>query len=191
MPRIQLPLRWRIAWWSLLLLSAALGTHSLTKAAIVAGVLESSGKQIPVVLSAALAVALVVSWVVWANLTRNIVEAHGGTVAVVRNWAMSSATILILLSVVLPSDNEAVHLIRVAAAALLVVGAFLARARIQSWLTAPGPPAGAGVPRAETVLTPSLSGVPSPEPRPEDWDAGRWDPEIQADIERRRHRETR
>jgi hypothetical protein len=190
-PRIQLPMRWRIAWWSLLVLSAALGTHSLTKAAIVAGVLESSGKQIPVVLSAALAVALVVSWVVWANLTRTVVEAHGGTVAVVRNWAMSSATILILLSVVLPSDNEAVHLIRVAAAALLVVGAFLARVKIQSWLTTPGPPAGAAAPRAETVVTPSFSGVPSPEPRPEDWDAGRWDPEIQADIERRRHRETR
>ena len=58
MPRIQLPLRRRLAWWSLLL-SAALGTRSLTKAAIVAGVLESSGKQIPVV---------------WADLTGNIVE---------------------------------------------------------------------------------------------------------------------
>jgi hypothetical protein len=190
-PRILLPLRWRIAWWALLVLTAALGTRSLTKAAIAAGVLESSGKEIPVVLSAGLAAALVVTFVVWARLTKGIVEAHGGTVAVVRNWAMSSAAVLVVVSLVLSSDTAAFHLIRVAAAALLIVGVSVARAKIQSWLTTADPPAGAGDREAETVVTPSWSGVPSPEPRPEDWDAGRWDPEIQADIERRRRRETR
>ncbi|WP_433729900.1 hypothetical protein ACQP2Y_18645 [Actinoplanes sp. CA-051413] len=186
-PEVPLPLRWRIAWWALLLLTAALGTRSLTKAAIAAEVLESSGKQIPVVLSAALAAALVVTFVVWARLTKSIVEAHGGTIAVVRNRAMSGAAVLVVVSLVLSSDTAAFHLVRVAAAALLLVGVAVARTKLQSWLTSADPPVGAG---AEPVAAPSWNGLPSPEPRPEDWDAGRWDPEIQADIERRRRRES-
>lgn len=187
-PQVVLPLRWQIAWWALLLLTAALGTRSLTKAAIAADVLESSGRQIPVVLSAALAAALVVTFVVWARLTKAIVEAHGGTTAVVRNRALSGAAVLVVVSLVLSSDTAPFHLVRVAAAALLLVGVAVARAKIESWLASADRPSGAG---AETVAAPSWNGSPSPEPRPEDRDAGRWDPEIQADIERRGHGESR
>jgi hypothetical protein len=47
----------------------------------------------------------------------------------------------------------------------------------------------AGPPPARPRPATAVPGfVPPPEPQPEDWDASLWDPDIQADIERRRHR---
>jgi hypothetical protein len=43
-------------------------------------------------------------------------------------------------------------------------------------------------PPGPQISTPNTRLLPPVETQPEDWDASLWDPEIQADIERRRRR---
>ncbi|GIF48798.1 hypothetical protein Afe04nite_33370 [Asanoa ferruginea] len=181
----------------------AFAVLSLIRAAIRAELIESP-EWLPVTaLSFATPLALIVSIVVWMNLTKGVVEGHGGRVTVLRNWALSWGSLILFLSYLLPAKTPtAFHVARAGAATLLVAGLLISRTKLHRWLAEPapaadmashthlpqervpqrlrsGPPPGTPIAR---LLPPAVE-VPS-----RDWDASSWDPEIQADIERRRRR---
>nr|WP_221383050.1 hypothetical protein [Actinoplanes polyasparticus] len=178
----------------MLVLTAALVVHSLLRAALKSDLVAVPAWFPVTVLSFAVPLALFVSVLVWTNLTKRIVESYGGLAAVVRNWVMTSGWLILVLSYLLPAKTPtAFHLARAAGGLLLIAGLLISRVKLQRWLaepSAPDNPAPAvhshpGVSASPPGQRPLL---PPVEIQPRDWDASAWDPEIQADIERRRHR---
>ena len=147
------------------------------------------------VLSLAVPLTLAVSFAVWTAMTKGVVERYGGTIAVARNGAMTDALIIFGLSYVLPMriPTTAYLLLRVLAGILLIAGLVMARIKILRWYAEPAEPS-AAAPLPQQRTPPELTGTPVPvglppvEIQPGDWDAHLWDPDIQADIERRRRR---
>ncbi|MBM0230812.1 hypothetical protein JNW91_02320 [Micromonospora sp. STR1_7] len=188
-------------------LAALFAVLSLVRAASAADLVKVPGRQVVSVLSVVVPLALFVAFVVWSNLAKGLVEAHGGTVALVRNWAVAVSSLVLFLSYLLPMKTPvAFHVVRATAAILLVIGALAMSVRLQRRLTGPAAPNTAAHPGA--AATPagsraiagsvgprsvSVTGLmPPAEPQPEDWNAALWDPEVQVDIERRRrHRQPR
>ncbi|MCM4078452.1 hypothetical protein [Paractinoplanes hotanensis] len=179
---------------AVLVLTAALVVHSLLRAALKADFVVVPAWFPVTVLSFAVPLALFVSVLVWTNLTKRIVESYGGLVTVVRNWAMTSGWLILVLSYVLPAKTPtAFHLGRAAGGLLLIAGLLISRVKLQRWLAEPTVRADpAPAVRADSgVSAPGLGQrplLPPVETQPRDWDAAAWDPEIQADIERRRRR---
>ncbi|MGQ5263192.1 hypothetical protein ACTWLT_20890 [Micromonospora sp. ZYX-F-536] len=143
--------------------------------------------------------ALFFAFLAWSNATKDVVEAHGGTVAAVRNWAISGGSIILVLSYLLPMKTPtAFHVVRAAAAILVIIGSLITHNRVSRRLAEPAAPATAAgpagladdVPQQRQSVSPT-AGTPLPaEPQPEDWNAALWDPEVQRDIERRRRQST-
>ena len=198
MPAIRAPRRWQLALGTLLLLALVFGLLSLTRAAIQADLITPPAWLPVTVLSFAVPLALVVTFVAWSNLTKGLVEGYGGMVAVVRNWAMTCGWLILFLSYLLPMKTPtAFHLARAAAAILIVIGLLISRNKLERWLAEPAAPAGTEPgaihpppslddPQQRGSGTPIARPAPVVEAQPQDWDASLWDPEIQADIERRR-----
>jgi hypothetical protein len=68
--------------------------------------------------------ALFFNFVAWSNLTKRVIEAYDGTVAIVRNWAVSCRGLILFLSYLLPMKTPAAfHVARAAGAILLAIGA--------------------------------------------------------------------
>ncbi|MCF0092078.1 hypothetical protein B0E54_00899 [Micromonospora sp. MH99] len=194
------PAGWRATLWTLVTLAGAFAALSLLRAAIDADVIKSPGAGALTALSIVVPLALFFAFLAWSNRTKSAVEAHGGTLAAVRNWAVAGGSLLLFLSYLLPMKTPvAFHLVRALAALLVIVGAWILHRRVERLLAEPAaPPAavrpdgpqGAGerghLPQQRGVST---TGMPlSPEPQPEDWNAALWDPEVQRDIEARQRR---
>jgi hypothetical protein len=81
-PAVRPPLRWQFALGTVLLLALLFAAHSSLRAAINAELVESPAAVPVTVLSFAIPLALFVSYVVWANLTKGLVEGYGGVLAV-------------------------------------------------------------------------------------------------------------
>ncbi|MCO8270595.1 hypothetical protein M1L60_08285 [Actinoplanes sp. TRM 88003] len=176
----QPPRHWRVALGAVVVLTLLFAAFSLLQAVITAGPLV-------IVLSLVVSVALGVSIIVWARLTKRVVETYGGRGTVIRNWAMYCGSVVLLLSVFLTASTSAVfHVGRATGALLFLVGVLISRAKLQRWLAEPhtpgevrAEPPGAGAQPFHRPLLPPV------EIQPRDWDASAWDPEIQQDIERR------
>ncbi|NYF59940.1 hypothetical protein [Micromonospora purpureochromogenes] len=199
---------------TLLTLAVMFAGLSLVRAAINADLIVAPGGRAVTVLSIAVPLALFFAFLVWSNLTKGIIEAYDGTVAIVRNWAVSCGGLILFLSYLLPMKTPAgFHVARAAGAILLAIGALIARSKLGHWLAAPGAPVSGAAGRQSASADDAYdrvnlpSGVDDPrrgqpqqqsaqivelplsaEPQPEDWNASRWDPEVQEDIERRRRR---
>jgi hypothetical protein len=190
------PQRWQIAFWAVLLAAVVLAALSLLRAAIGADLITSPDGLPVTALAIAVPALLLVTFGVWSNVTKGVVEGYGGMVAVVRNWAVSAGSLILFLAYLLPAKAPtAFHLARAAGAILLVIGLLISRGKLQRWLIPPAtPPGEASSPRQVQVQVPPQlragpqTMTPPAEPQPRDWDASQWDPDIQADIERRRHR---
>jgi hypothetical protein len=212
-PATRPPAAWQAALWTALAFAVVYSLLCLVRAAITVGLIASPATPLVTVLAVAAPLALFAVLVVWAKITRGVVERLGGTVVVVSNWAISCFLLVFVASyLVASSTSPALHLARAAAAVLLVVGLLIARAKISRWLVEPAPagvpaqpgtqpasvadPAGpAGfqpgqLPQQRRVGprfgTPVARLPPPPEPEPHDWDAALWDPEVQRAIKRRR-----
>ncbi|MFC4106164.1 hypothetical protein [Micromonospora zhanjiangensis] len=129
-------------------------------------------------LGTVVALAFYGALLMWSIRISRLVQAHGGPIWISRNLIGLLAVALYFALNLLPTAaNPAVfHLLRVVSAMLLVVSTFITERRLRRWLADPHFRA------AETFDL-------SPEPRPEDWNANLWDPEVQRDIERRRRRQ--
>ncbi|MCY1144362.1 hypothetical protein OWR29_40745 [Actinoplanes sp. Pm04-4] len=193
MAAVPPPRRWLVAMWVVAGAAVLFAVHSLVRAAIAADVFTPPAGLPVTALSYAVPLALFVAFVVWANVTRSVVEGLGGVVQVVQNWAISVPTLVIFLSYVLPAKTPAAfHLGRAVAGLLLVAGLLISRSKLQRWLVEPAseplPPV--APPRSAVPTFPRTAPLlPPVEVQPRDWDASAWDPEIQADIERRRRRD--
>ena len=197
-PVIRPPLRWQLALGLVLLLAVGLALLSSIRAAIAADAITAPS-WLPVrMLSVVVPVALFVSFGLWANVTKRIVVGAGGMVAVVRNWAMSLGALILFLAYLLPMKAPAgFHVARAAGAILLMTGLLISRGKLHRWLVEPADVAPPAAPPSAAINFGSRIGpvpsaglrigqLPPPVPQPEDWDAARWDPEIQRHIERRR-----
>ena len=182
-PAVRPPARWQASYWALM------ATVVLYTAVVLVGVLD--GPASPAVQIAA-SFAVFVAFVVWAGSTRRLAETYGGTVAVVRNVALTCGWLALLISYVLPMSSTAYRFAAVAAGPFMVAGLLIARNKVHQWLVEPADPA---VPLPAPVPQPGPSPhpfapvtMPNADVRPDDWNASLWDPDIQAEIERKRHR---
>jgi hypothetical protein len=108
-------------------------------------------------------------------------------ISVVRNWAMSCGSLILFLTYLLPAKTPAAfHVARAVASVLLVIGLMISDRKLRRWLAEPAAKRNVPAPRRGV---PSSRLLPPTEVQPLDWDASRWDPDVQADIERRRHRD--
>jgi hypothetical protein len=202
-PVARPPQHWELLLGTVLVLAMAFAVLSLIRAAVRADLVESPTWLPITALSFALPLGLFVSIVVWMNLTKRVAETHGGKVTVLRNWVLSWGSLILFLSYLLPAKTPtAFHVARAGAATLLIVGLLIARTKLHRWLAEPAPvPATPDTvnPRQERVPQQLRSGPPAGTPiarligpavevPSQDWDASSWDPEIQADIERRRRK---
>ncbi len=182
-PAVRPPARWQASYWALM------ATVVLYTAVALTEVLTGPA---PTVVQFAAPVAVFLAFVVWAASTRRLAETHGGTVAVVRNAVLTCGWLTLLASYVLPMPPTAYRLVAAAAGPVMIAGLLIARGKIQQWLVEPaepaeplaavGPPPGPS-PHPFTPVT-----MPTADVRPDDWNASLWDPDIQAEIERKRHR---
>ncbi len=197
-------MHWQVALWSVFSLALAFAALSALRAAISADLIAPPTGLPVQALAIVVPLALVVAVMTWANMTKNYVEGYGGMVTVVRNAAMSSGFLILFLSYLLPiAVSTAIHGARAAGALLMSIGLLVSRMKLRRWITEPAVPVSAPQPRlGDEVPRPGQPqrgngpqlGAPgspllSPETQPEDWNASLWDPEIQADIERRRRTE--
>jgi hypothetical protein len=183
----------RFAAWATIVLAVLVGATSLATAL---ALLDQPGRvaaaRIAWLAGIGLFVALVVTLSAFLRGARRVLEERGLSALRLRHWAFSAWSILFLLSVAVqvmsPSYDEPGRIIAAgllaAAVPFLVVAVLATRAKVVRALSGPafhGEPPAPAPPEIPGPLLPVT-------PQPGDWDATRWDPEVQADIERRRRR---